>query len=196
MKVIDLGCGMKSIIDDADFNLVSKYKWCPRWSARAKQHYASAPVNGARVDMHRFLMDSPKGMCIDHINHDGLDNRRENLRICTNAENSRNRRGANRNSKSGIRGVYFHKQAKTWFAEVRVNGKKVYLGSFKTPDEAAKVMPAALKKHFGSFAGEFKRQEKAASGPQILQLNKIGQGDKHDYCGPVSKHCKETEGNN
>ncbi|EGK12982.1 pathogenesis-related transcriptional factor and ERF protein [Desmospora sp. 8437] len=100
--------------------------------------------------LHRWILDTPEGLVVDHINHDGLDNRRENLRIATKGDNQHNRKGAQRNNKSsGIRGVSWHKKTQKWQAQIKLNGKKIYLGLYKDLNDAkhaaeegrAKYMP-------------------------------------------------------
>jgi len=82
--------------------------------------------------MHRFILKNiPKGLEVDHINHNGLDNRRCNIRIVTSAQNKWNSRFA-----SSFKGARFHKDTKKWEASIRHNGKRIYLGSYKTIKEA------------------------------------------------------------
>lgn len=99
--------------------------------------------------LHRWLLDAPKGMEVDHINHDTLDNRRENLRIITTAQNQQNRKGAQSNNKtSGIRNVHWHKKTGVWEVQVKLNGKKIYIGSYKDIEEAKKAAMEARRRHF------------------------------------------------
>ena len=101
--------------------------------------------------LHRLLMDPPKGMVIDHINHNGLDNRRENLRICTRAENSRNR-GKQKNNTSGYKGVCWYKRDKKWRAQIKKDSKKIHIGYFDIIEDAARAYDAKAKELFGEFA--------------------------------------------
>ncbi len=94
--------------------------------------------------MHRLIMDCPDGMDVDHINGDGLDNRRENLRIVTRSQNLRNRKTF-KNSKSGFKGVIFNPVNGKWKAIIN-------LGTFDTSEEAAKAYDEAIKKLFGPLA--------------------------------------------
>jgi len=96
--------------------------------------------------LHQLIMDTPKGMETDHINGNTLDNRKSNLRVCTHAENARNR-GAQCNNTSGFKGVRYRKKhknmineySKPWKPEIKNNQRLIYLGVYKTPEEAAEV---------------------------------------------------------
>jgi hypothetical protein len=90
-------------------------------------------------------------MDTDHINHNKLDNRKENLRICTEAENVHNTR-ISRNNTSGYKGVTFHKRDKKWQTQIRSGQGKRYLGYFNTAEEAAKNYDEKAKEAFGEFA--------------------------------------------
>lgn len=97
--------------------------------------------------LHRWLLDNPKGLVIDHINHNTLDNTRENLRIVTQGQNNQNKKGAAKNSKSGVRGVHWNKQANKWHAQVGLNNKIIYLGLFDDLKEAEQAVIKARKTH-------------------------------------------------
>lgn len=98
--------------------------------------------------MHRLILDAPKGMQVDHINGNGLNNRRENIRLCTHEQNSYNQQKPYGSSK--YKGVC-RKRGK-WDAQIRASGKIIWLGSFATEDEAANAYDEAALKHFGEFA--------------------------------------------
>lgn len=102
------------------------------------------------VSMHRVILATPPGMETDHKNQDKLDNRKENLRVCSKAENMRNRK-RNKNCKSGVKGVSFHKMANAWIAQIVVDGRKTHLGTFKSIRAAAESYAKAAKKHYGEF---------------------------------------------
>lgn len=104
-----------------------------------------SPINGKQttVILHRWLTGAPDRMVVDHVNHDGLNNTDDNLRVCTNVENLQNRKGAIKNSKSGIRGVSWHKQSKKWQANITVNQKQIFLGTFTDINEAEQVVVKA-----------------------------------------------------
>ena len=110
---VELSQGQVARVDSSDLPLIAGHKWYALWHPDTRSYYASGNVNvgGKRttIYMHRLITGAPKGMKVDHENHDTLDNRRFNLRICTNQQNMENRRGANVNSKTGIRGVSVHR---------------------------------------------------------------------------------------
>ena len=158
MKLIPLTRGQSAIVDDADFDELSKYKWCAMWAPRPRTFYAvrHSPMVGGKarksIMMHRQLLGltDPK-IQGDHKNHNGIDNRRENIRAATRSQNNMNRRGAQRNSKTGVRGIYPHRSG--YQSRIKVNGQTFHLGNFKTVPEAAAAYALANKHHFGEFGG-------------------------------------------
>lgn len=135
-----------AIVDDADFEEISKYKW------HLDRGYAAMTVKGDILYMHRFINKTPKGMSTDHINGNKLDNQRKNLRTCTQSQNNANTILRKDNS-SGYRGVVWHKKDKRWQVQIIVNGKMHYLGQYKKLEQAVKVQQENFKKKFGEFAG-------------------------------------------
>ncbi len=119
---------------------------CIKWTEGGKTRHAQ---------LHRLILNPPKGMEIDHINRDVTDNRKRNLRICTRAENARNR-GPNRGNKHGhpYKGLVFlrNRRVRKWAAVVFISGRRIYLGCFKTPEEAAHAYDRGAKQHHGEFA--------------------------------------------
>src|SRR5690606_1175342 len=102
-KRIPLTKGMFTLIDDADCERVNLHKWRAHRSRNTWYAVRNGPGR-KMIFLHRFISDAPEGLIVDHVNGDGLDNRRENLRLCTHAENARNRQ-TNRNNTSGYKGV-------------------------------------------------------------------------------------------
>jgi hypothetical protein len=154
MKKIELTKGYHAKVDDDDFDRISKSSWyLHSMTKKSKLVYASRklPNYGKDVSMHRIIMEAEKGQHVDHINGDGLDNRKENLRLCCHSENLRNR-GKNVNNTSGFKGVVKQKNGKPWSAEITVNYKHIHLGTFKTKIEAAKAYNVAALKYHGEFA--------------------------------------------
>lgn len=112
--------------------------------------YVRAQINGTNTYLHRAIMSASKGQEVDHINGDGLDNSRGNLRVATRSQNCANRRSYN--PKSGFRGVYPQSFGVTWRARIMVNKKFINGGNFSTPEEAARRYDELALENFGEFA--------------------------------------------
>lgn len=100
----------------------------------------------------RFVVDAPRGLVVDHINHDTMDNRKENLRVIEPSENSMNRVGPNKNSVSGYRNVSWMNGK--WCVQLQINGVNSVLGTFDDVDEAGNFAKEMRKKYYGEFSGE------------------------------------------
>ncbi len=147
--------GFFAIIDAEDAELVMKFTW--RY-VRAKGHhtaYAFAKIKRdgkwVNVLLHRFLMGEPKGILIDHRNHDGLDCRRSNMRECTNQQNQYNQPKRN-GTTSQYKGVHRQKGGVSWKVNLRINGKPTYFGSYATEREAALAYNVFAVENYGEFA--------------------------------------------
>ena len=148
MKYIPLTQGKQAIVDDEDFERVNQWKWCFHKGNNEKNAYAFR-FNSIR--MHRFILNVPKGLHVDHINGDTLDNRKKNLRICTQLENNRNT-PKRKDTTNKYKGIHFVKQRNKWIARIQVNGKRIHSGYFNTQEEAARRYDEMAKIHFGNFA--------------------------------------------
>ena len=137
------------LIDEEDWEKISEYRWFV-WSGRTN-NTLYARVSNENTYMHRIILNAPKGTMVDHINGNGLDNRKENLRLCTTRENNANQK-KNRNNSSGYKGVAKASNCSKWRAYIRVDYKQIHLGNHNTPEEAARAYDAAAKKHFGEYA--------------------------------------------
>jgi len=149
IRYIPLTQGKYAIVDAEDYERVSRYKWC--LSRTRGQLYAQRRTGGKTVRMHQFIMNPPKGMVVDHIDGNGLNNRRSNLRICTRPENTRNRR-PNPNTSTGYKGVWRDKRTGRYWAQIYFKGKSTRLGSFDTAVEAAHAYDRKAIELFGEFA--------------------------------------------
>jgi hypothetical protein len=108
-------------------------------------------AHGKKEYVHREIMDAGPDDYVDHINGNRLDNRRANLRICTQSENMRNQ-GLRSNNKSGTPGIHFCKTRRRWVAQIKVNGKQRLLGRFLDRQDALAARLAGEEKYFGEFA--------------------------------------------
>jgi hypothetical protein len=149
-KQIALTKGHYAIVDDADYPMLSAYKW--QASERGTNVYASTDINRKKVYMHRMIMDPAEGLTIDHRDGNGLNNQRSNLRTATKRQNIINRTRLRPNTKSKYRGVFAITNSKSWRAQIFVNGKTIYLGSYATEESAALAYNRAAQKHHGDFA--------------------------------------------
>lgn len=141
------------VIDDEDNALVAGYKWHAR-RYRNTFYVVACKYHGnykqETIYMHRLITRAPKGVLVDHINGDGLDNRRTNLRFCTTQENLRNQhavRGASR-----FKGVSWDSNRKKWLSQIRVDGKQIFLARHASEIEAAKNYDTSARHYFGAFA--------------------------------------------
>lgn len=156
IAVIEIYGGHILLIDATDYDLIKRTSWSVQYQYKDGVKLLDFPscvrgwVNGKTTAIHVVLMNPPKGMKVDHINGDILDNRRQNLRICTNAENIRNSRLYSCN-KLGIKGVCREKSGK-FRSQIRsAEGKHLHLGTFETAEAAHQAYVAAAKVHHGEF---------------------------------------------
>lgn len=152
MKRIPLTRGLFTLVNDSDYGYLNQFKWYA--SLIGKKYYARRfiKVKGKRnmISMHRVIMNTPKGMQVDHVDNNGLNNQRVNLRNCTQLQNRFN--CLVRGNKTGYKGVSKAEGANRWKAFITAYGKRHYLGCFKTSIDAAKAYNLAAKKYHGSFA--------------------------------------------
>ena len=139
-----------ALVDDDDFESINQYKWSVIKAPNTFYAMRGTMVNGKRITqyMHDLILD---GKGIDHIDRNGLNNKRSNLRLCTISENGMNRRKQD-NASSIYKGVSFHKRDKRWMAHIKINGKKIHLGNFDTEVEAAKAYNDKAISLFCEFA--------------------------------------------
>jgi len=154
VKKIVTSNGMETLVDDEDYIELSKYKWCAYWNKTSKSWYVIRTdyTNGkTTIYMARYILNCPDDMQVDHINHDTMDNRKSNLRICYKFENIRNRKW-NDNNTSGYKGVYWHKRDRKWRSQYGINKTRKYIGSYNNPIVAALMYDDVVSKVYGEFA--------------------------------------------
>jgi hypothetical protein len=144
---------MVALVSECDYENISQYKWHAAWEISAKSFIAVKKVRlrdgkCTKVSMHRFIFDFPKGLHIDHANHCTLDNRRSNIRLATPSQNQFNR-GRRCDNSSGYKGV--SEEQGRFRAAIKINRKKIHLGSFPT----AKAAHAAYCKAAHLMHGDF-----------------------------------------
>lgn len=156
MKKIKLTQGKYALVDDEDFEFISNWKWqlikgrntnyakTQNWDKNKKS--MSPPIY-----MHRLILKLKKGEFCDHINRNGLDNRRKNLRNSTNKQNLANT-GKSKNNTSGFKGVSITANGKKWNARIMINRKSKHLGNFINKIDAAKAYDNEAKKIYKNYA--------------------------------------------
>ena len=148
MKYIDLTKGKRTIVDDEDFEELNKIKWYLSSSG-----YATNKTRNL-IRMHRLVINTPIGMFTDHKNRNRLDNRKENLRICTKSQNGMNAKHRKKiNDSIQLKGVYRMNSSKhPFYARIKLNKKDFYLGSFSSEKEAGLAYDKKALELFGEFA--------------------------------------------
>jgi hypothetical protein len=154
MKKIQLkgkhGFGKELLLDNQDYeDYKNLYLWVHKLGYIEVQLRLKANV-WKNYRLSRLIMDCPKGMVVDHINHNQLDNRRSNLRICTQSENNKNRR-VHLNSKTGYKGIFSQTKGR-YFAQIKCNRKTYYLGTYSNIETARGVYDEKVKELHKEFA--------------------------------------------
>lgn len=160
-RLIPLSQGQFAKVSPEDYEWLNQWKWNARWAQNTKSFYALRHLSSKEhrgrpsVYMHRLILglerfDKRHG---DHINLDTLDNRRSNLRIATPMQNHCNQ-GVRKDSRSGYKGVGWHKTNKKWQARIKINGVRKRLGWFDTPEDAHKAYCDAATELHGEFANK------------------------------------------
>jgi hypothetical protein len=155
MKEIKLTQGKVALVDDEDFEYLNQWKWCAGEHGKTFYVRRNGYINGKRrtIQMHWLIMGDMEGKEIDHKDGNGLNNQRDNLRFGTHRQNGMNCR--KRGSKSKYKGVYIQfvdGKCPIIGAGIKLNGKSVYIGRFKTEEEAARKYDEIALKEFGEFA--------------------------------------------
>jgi hypothetical protein len=184
VKEIPLTKGQVALVDDEDYEaLVSGYKWRVHHSGVMRTSYAQSSMRGSKpprsVLLHRLIMNAPVGTEVDHINGDGLDCQRHNLRLATHRQNKQN--VAKQRTRNGIatssrfKGVRWHIVGRFWVAQCKLNKKQVYLGCFQDDVAAALAYNAFALEHYGEFARLNEIDERNAAEPTIERRARLAQ---------------------
>ena len=151
-KQITLSQKKVALVDDEDFQNLSQWKWYA--SKDGNTFYAArndrSLFSRKTIVMHRVIMSAPNELQVDHINGNGLDNRKLNLRLVTPHQNNLNK-GRSKHNTSGYPGVSWHKGERKWQAYIQVNEKPIFLGKFVLKDDAIKARQEAELIYFGEF---------------------------------------------
>ena len=164
MRSIPLTKGRVALVDDSDFDEISKFKWYAverrHCCYAARYAYEGGDGSGSRgalgvqssVFMHRHITNAPVGLYVDHRNGDGLLNTRENLRVCTPSQNQYNRRHFQDGKSSRFIGVVWDRRRNKWMAYIKSGGKTIFLGRFLDETAAAEARDIYAVRLFGEFA--------------------------------------------
>jgi len=153
-KEIQLTKGQFAIVDDEMYDYLNQWKWFANNHNGKFYVVRNITVSNNKqnkIYMHRLILKPEKNMVIDHLNGDGLDNRKCNLRICTHAENMRNSK-ISINNKSGYKGVSYQENRNNYRAQIKFNNKTINIGDFIDPIDAARAYNDAALKYHGEFA--------------------------------------------
>jgi hypothetical protein len=135
-RLIPLTRGQFAVVDAKDYPVLSQYTWFVEGTD--KNYYAVRKENGKSIKMHRQITNAPDHLVVDHIDHNGLNNRNSNLRHATFTQNCQNQRRLSHKT-SKYKGVHWNKRQKKWAAQIHCNNKKYHLGYFTDEIEAAKA---------------------------------------------------------
>jgi hypothetical protein len=153
MKEIKLTQNKVALVDDEDFERLKGFHWYTRKTGNL--FYAVYKIKKSQKSttfyMHRIILQVLTGVPVDHVDGNGLNNQKVNLRLCTHQENMQNRK-TQKNNKSGLKGVSWHKNEEKWRAVIKAEGKYKHLGYFPTKELAALAYNEAAVKYFGEFA--------------------------------------------
>ncbi len=148
-RLIPLTRGQFAIVDAEDYPRLSRFIWFAE-GARNK-YYAVRKENGKSIKMHRQILNAPDHLVVDHIDHNGLNNRKKNLRLATFTQNCQNQRRCSHGT-SKYKGVCWNKRCKKWAAAIKCDNKTYYLGYFKDETTAALAYDSAARRLHKDFA--------------------------------------------
>ena len=145
-----LSNGGITFVDDSDFEWLNQWKWT-RDGYGYVLRFFGARNNQKQIRIHRAILNAPEGIQVDHINGNPLDNRRKNLRLCTNSQNQMNKK-VRRDNKTGFKGVTLHKSTGLYMARLKKDGVLLHCTYHKTPEKAHRAYEQAAIEYHGDFA--------------------------------------------
>jgi hypothetical protein len=146
-KWIPLGHGKFTLVDDDDYEKFSRHTWCI-----TSEGYASRTSLHKVIYLHREVIKAKAKSVVDHLNRNRLDNRKENLRVCSQGQNIQRRGKFKKASTSKYKGVHWNESRKRWIAQIVIQNKNIRLGRFKDEIEAAKAYDRRALETFGKYA--------------------------------------------
>lgn len=155
MKTIQLTKGARAIVDNEDYDYLSQFHWHLHnqgYATRSHVYYRDGKKVNSKIYMHRDITTVQQGYDIDHVNHNKLDNRRCNLRICTRSQNMLNSKKHKDAMSSKFKGIYYEKRRKHFVVRIRLNGRTEYIGSFQSETVAALAYNQAVQTYHQEFA--------------------------------------------
>lgn len=151
------GESLECLIDTEDVDKVCDMTWGSYYEKRMNSYYCISKqvINGKYINhrIHRLVMRCPDGMVVDHINHNTMDNRKNNLRIVTQKINLQNKKGAFKSSRTGVRGVCYHKASNKWYARVYKDRKEVFCKLYDDFEKACIEVEIARNQIYGLKIG-------------------------------------------
>ena len=151
MKEIPLTQGKVALVDDEDYEYLNQWNWCAAKSGR--NYYAIRSINGSSIQirMHRVIMNTPDKLEVDHIDGEGLNNQKTNLRNCTRLQNVLNQKTQKSNKTSKYRGVLWNGK-RGWRVQIQYKSTVYYLGYYTNEEQAARIWDKKAVELFGDFA--------------------------------------------
>jgi hypothetical protein len=148
---VTLTLGNRAIIDVDSIHLVDQWNWHDNGKGYATRNVSMPNGKQKKIKLHHVILSVEYGFYVDHINGNTFDNRIENLRSCTPSQNMANRR-INKNNVCGLKGVHRRADGRVWKSQISVDSRVIYLGSYRTPEEAHAAYAAAAIRYYGEFA--------------------------------------------